>query len=185
MNAGIVGRPVRSLARLRGRGGARVDAGRYIARRCSPRRRTGRHRASHTSCRTAAGTYRLPGGGAFAEIFLPEPRRRPCTPGLGGAGCGRRARSQETRQQPRGRGATKSRPLGEPEMIGAEPEQRREPERKDGPAPIELGQETEQLDEQANLECPTTCPCTSQDKRAALHVASRLLSAETLKIPSS
>ena len=55
----------------------------------------------------------------------------------------------KTRQQPRGRGATKSRRLGEPETIGAERKQRREPERKDGPAPIELGQEAEQLDEQA------------------------------------
>jgi hypothetical protein len=43
----------------------------------------------------------------------------------------------------------KSRRLGESELIGAERKQRREPERKDGPAPIELGQDTKQLDEQA------------------------------------
>ena len=54
-------------------------------------------------------------------------------------------------QQPRGRGATKSRRLGEPEVIGAERKQRREPERQDGPPPIELGQEAKQLDEQATF----------------------------------
>ena len=49
--------------------------------------------------------------------------------------------------------------FGEPETIGAERKQRREPERQDGPAPIELGQEAQQLDEQvafvlADLEEP-------------------------------